>query len=157
MGLFDLFKRKEEKEPAANAPVGQEQIAQAVRVFETYPNQGQEGICELIAKKTGRADLATDLYHLIPIAYGRLIVPEVSYPDRYLVEKEGDITEYAFSENTLYAQIEKYITRKIRKPPSQIDMLNVLNHSAEFNAINQALHADSKLEDLVLSPPYFME
>ncbi|MCE7996658.1 MAG: hypothetical protein HEP71_32130 [Roseivirga sp.] len=157
MGFFDLFNKKDRTEEKTVVPLSQDQIALAVKVFETYPSQGQKGICDLIGKKTGRADLASDLYRFIPIAYGRLIVQEVSYPDRYLVEKKGDIAEYAFSENTLYVQVEQYITRKIRKPPSQIDMLNVLNHSPEFDAINQALHAGSKLEDLVLSPPYFLE
>lgn len=151
MGLFSLFGKKSR---STKYIIGKTE--QAVKVFEANSMASGKEIMELLEKKLKDAPLALDLYRFLPIAYCRMMVGGVDFPETYMtLEADGSHKEHKFMENAIYVEVDRYTIRRFISHVGKEDMMSILNHSSEFDAINQALHKGSKLEDLVLAPLVF--
>lgn len=152
MGLFDFFKKSQEKIESDH----RSNILLAVKIFESNPDENWETLCDKLVSKLGSKKLAYDLYRFLPIAYCRQFLPEVNFPDTYKVMKsESNFEEHKFADSKLYREVEEIVAKKLKNINSQGDIMSVLIHSSEFDAINNALKDGSKLEDVVISPPIF--
>ncbi|MFI7636740.1 DUF6348 family protein [Nonomuraea sp. NPDC049400] len=92
--------------------------------------------------------LAERLLIFLPMAYTRRLLPDVSYPDG-LVTPGGRVSLSA--EPVFMAALD----RAQRGDRGEVGRIAV--RSGEFNAINNALHAGSKLSDLMLSETTLVE
>jgi hypothetical protein len=98
-------------------------------------------------------DLASALYRLIPVAFCRIFLPEVTYSDEFVVHvDEHNQQHFSFSNDRIYNAV--LAESKARFP--KVDAMPILYHSSDFHAINGSLHNGSRLENLVASPTIFM-
>ncbi len=114
---------------------------------------------ELIAAGVPDRKRAIRLYHLVPIAWGRLLLESmgVSAPNSYKTwnPKTDKSTEHRFDQDPLYQEIMAVLPAACAQA-TQEQAQRMLMRSSEINAVNQALDAGSDLRDLILSPPMFM-
>lgn len=98
---------------------------------------------------------AFELYLFIPTAFGRQLIPEAAYQDFY-VDYYGprNQVERKYRDNKLYVAIERFTRAYFELAPEREAVLNVCWASAEFKAINEALHNGSKIENLEFAPSY---
>ena len=150
MAFFDFLKSK----PAHDyAPDYSPHIQAALDAFSADTGDHWKGVVDDIARRTGDEDLAMDLFRFLPIAYTRLLLPDVQLADHYRqVTAQGGYTEHKFADNPLYVQIAHYLETH---PLSKEETDGLLGYNSEIAAINQALHAGSQLEDLIMAPPMF--
>ena len=150
MGLFNVFKRN------SNLKNVVAKIEQAAAIFESNPSKKSDEIIDMLIKKLGNEAIAIDLFRFLPIAYCRMMIRDVNFPNAYMIrESDGSHSEHKLMDNALYVEVDRFVIRKFIGQVSQENIMSVLNYSAEFQAINTALYNGSKLEDLVLAPPVF--
>ncbi len=155
MGVFDFLKN-EELNPKTYSNYN-EQIESAVQVFEQNPGATSEVIIDQIARKVNDEKLAKELYRLLPIAYFIGFYPEVHYPAEYLVMNEkGEYTTKKFAANALFLQVATFTSNKFGSGPTEAQIMAVLEHSADFDALSQALQSGVAIEQVVVSPPVFL-
>ena len=143
MGLFDFFKKsKSDKTTGLNT---ESQISIAIEAFENNPNADWQAIVSQISKQLNDENLAFDLYRFIPIAYCRQFLNDVSFPSAYLTaDTKGEFTvEHKFDDNKLFVTTERLVMRRFENKIGQDKIMNILRHSSDFNAINQALNNGS--------------
>lgn len=155
MSIFD-FSKHDELNPKTY-PNYNEQIEQAVQVFEQNPGSTPDVLIDLIARRVNDQKLARELYRLLPIAYFIGFYPEVHYPGEYLVMNErGEYTTKLFTQNALFLQVATFTANKFGGGPTEAQIMAVLEHSADYDALQQWLLAGNETESLVVSPPVFM-
>ncbi|MFN8299220.1 MAG: hypothetical protein U0T75_08955 [Chitinophagales bacterium] len=155
MGIFD-FSKHDDLNPKTYSNYN-EQIESAVQVFEQNLGRTPDEMIDLIARKVNDHKLAKELYRLIPIAYFMGFYPEVNYPDEYLVMNErGEYTTKQFAANALFLQVAAFTSNKFGSGPTEAQIMAVLDHSADYDALQQALLAGKEIEDLIIAPPVFM-
>lgn len=165
MGLFDFLKSKKD-DTSVERPHLQtgtsdgdlkKLIGKAIAVFENSPGASADTIIKGIESHTRNEDLAVALYRFIPIAFCRIILPEPAYSDEYVIadKKNGD-KSYSFSSDKVYNAVLTESREYLAQEPDQEKVVNVLVNSADFDAINKALHGGSELKDLVFGPSVFL-
>ncbi|MEO3402785.1 hypothetical protein AAFN85_02720 [Mucilaginibacter sp. CAU 1740] len=142
-----LFEKKVDTQPLYKST-----IEAAVDIyFKNYNDPGK--IADEITELTDVKQDALMLYLFIPHVFCRLFLPEIQYPDHYIVTNNVGNDEYVkFSDSAIFNEMlivinnnwGVYIDRDIRK---------ILFHSGDFKAANQMLGRGSKLEDLKAVPP----
>lgn len=165
MGLFDFLKGKK----TVNDPVAGDSyfhtgindqdlkvlINQAILAFRD--DQDADQVIGKIKSYRNEEPLALALYRFIPIALCRLFIPEPAYSDEYVVVKsEKDQSSYKLSEDRIYQQVMTELGKWFTTEASQEKLLAILCHSADFQAINNALRNGSNLADLDCGPSYFV-
>jgi hypothetical protein len=151
MAFFDFFKKKPEQKAVKDDTSA---IQSALAAFAADEGKGWQNLVAAIEAKVGDKMLAVDLYRFLPIAYARLLLPDAQLADHYRQQtKQGDFTEHKLADNPLYVQIFTYL---MLNPPQKGQYENLIGYNAELNAINQALNAGSRLEDLIMAPPTFL-
>lgn len=166
MGLFEFFKRKGF---GADIHSGRSYFGTdiqnidlkglvnfAISVFQDNPDFDAGQVIEKIRSFRDDERLAIALYRFIPIAYIRLFIPALAYPDQYFLVKNDKQLLFAFSTDGIYRIVWEECKVRFSQETSREKILPVLFHSSDFNSINEALKAGSKLENLVLSPPCFV-
>ena len=134
-----------------------QRIQQAVVMFELYSGYGKEVILEKINSNCDNEELALALYRFIPIAFCRLFLPELQYSDEYVVyNSETDQKTYYFSKDMIYQKVLGGSKIGLAASASQENILKILSHGPEFDAINAALNRGAQLKDIVFAPVYFV-
>jgi Family of unknown function (DUF6348) len=88
--------------------------------------------------------LAQRLVFFLPLAFGRRVLPGVQLSGEY--DSQGTLR--GLDSDPLYAAALERASQANRAEVERIGL-----RSAEVNAVNNALHAGSQLEDLVVGPP----
>lgn len=166
MGVFDFLRSK----PVANPQAGNHAftdtmledealnmlIHQAIAVFKGNPSYTPAELVAGIQIFSRDASLATSLYCFIPQAFCRIIYPEPSYAGEFSLVKNGKTVFTAhFSASRVFNRVLEESQKSYAFNNDQQKLLNILIHSAEFDALNKALHAGSQLGDLMFSPPLY--
>lgn len=115
-------------------------ILNAISVFEQA--KSEEALEATLTYKAcgGHEALAKALYHFIPMAYARELLPEVNFPLSYKKMEENTFTEKKLEENPLYQEVKSVVFAKFQEGLAEEQMLEVLKYSPEFQAVNEALH-----------------
>lgn len=152
MGIFDIFKRKSKNNEVNNSSE-YEIIRSAILLLENNSNFKSEAeLINKINELTSNFSLAWELYCLIPAAYTRLVVKEVTYSNEVIINTaKGKQVKKQLSDFKIYRSIQSVVQQKIIEGKNaKIEMILFL--SSEFNAIHNAILSGSKMENLVLSP-----
>ncbi len=116
-------------------------ILKAIQVFEQTELESELEAVLSYQACGGNAALAKALYYFIPMAYARVLLPEVNFPTHYQKELPQGVEAKALAENSLYQELEQIVNAKFQQGLSEAQILAVLKHSPEFKAVNEALHA----------------
>lgn len=132
----------------------------AVQVMRSNPRATNPEIFELLIKGGMDRSMAVQLVYLLPTAYTRLILADsVAYfPETYLCnDGKGGVREWnRFDEIPLWPEVIAFAKHEISSGVKGDALGLVAGRCAEFDAINQALHAGESIENLVCMPPMFM-
>ncbi|MBU7320499.1 hypothetical protein [Paenibacillus oleatilyticus] len=151
MGIFDLFKKKQQPQVQENELI--QSIRHAIEIMEHADSESPEEIIEKIGQYTKDERLAWELYCLIPSVYCRMIVQEVRYSNEMIVIFPDDTQQKALlSNHRVYEVIQSVVADKLSGEIDNGKIQNILFQSSEFNAINNALNGGSALEDLMTGP-----
>jgi hypothetical protein len=90
----------------------------------------------------------------VPLAFNRTLMHSsgVAFSDEYIVEVQGKTRVKKSLKNEIFFQETLNIALS-QSSYCQEYWTNIISRSVELKAINQALHAGSNLEDLLLSSP----
>ena len=149
MGLFNFIKNNKKTVVKTDTKYS-DILPKAMKVFYTADNDVQT---ELLKIAGDSLELAEQLYWFFPSILFKLLFPEVQYVDSYsysVIYNNGNERVFSYSKNKLYQEIKVYVESNFQTLNQQ-QLLSVLSHSAEFNAVNKALlhNNGSKLENLV--------
>jgi hypothetical protein len=119
-------------------------VSAALRAFRARPDAAPADlVADLQRAGVPHADRAVAL---LPIAFGRLVLDGlVALPATF---HDGQ-REIPFAEDPLYRAAEELARTQVRHG----DIDDIAFRSAEVAAVNQALNAGSRPEDLLLTPP----
>ncbi len=132
-------------------------INDAISIFQLYTTKEPDQIIETINFKINDQDLAVALYRFIPLAYCRLFIPEVQYSDKFvLLDDEKNEKSFLFTKEKLFQLTLEVCKKRLLIEKDQDKIFPILMHSANFNAINEALNNGSQLNNLNCSPSYFL-
>lgn len=132
-------------------------INHAITVFLNNPSFDCNELIDAIRKHGCDESLAMALFRFIPIAYCRIFLPEPEYSDIYILYKDNrNRREYSFSEDRIYNIVLEESKARYFREGSEEEILPILNHSADFRTINDALRHSLKLEDQICGPTYFL-
>ncbi|MBC8033734.1 MAG: hypothetical protein H7Y03_06275 [Chitinophagaceae bacterium] len=117
-------------------------------------NAGDDEILTLLINNRIAYQDAVDLLVYLPIAFVRLWLKEVKWPDIYTeFIKEQTQPEKTFSENATYQVIWKVTNEYFQKNPTKDTVLKIGGRSADFQAINQLMldNPNVKLEEISIA------
>lgn len=138
----------------------QQEIALTVQIIRSHLNSSDEEILEVLIANGINRHVAVQLVMLLPLAYGRagLASSGVRFSDYYTCMGHNGRPGRECKLNSLAVWNESiaFAKKEISSGASGDAVLAIAGRSPETNAINQALHAGEKLEDLVISPPAFI-
>ena len=123
-----------------------EWLAWAIAAYMSNPEASDADVAELLAGHGVPRGIATRAVAFLPLAFGRrLLRGLVAIPDSFIVGGR----EQPLASEPLYALAEARAEGAGRESIERIGL-----RSAEFSAVNQALNAGSKPEDLQLGAPH---
>ena len=130
-------------------------INRAIAVMKAQSNLGDHTAVEALVASCVDPKDAEWLVALLPVAFTRVLFKGTgpSFANTYqCMGGDGSVSrEYRLSDEPIFV-----LGLRIAGTADRETMMAIAGRSAEFNVINQALHAGSKLEDLVLTPPLFL-
>lgn len=167
MGFFDFLKKTPKQEQLITTgtyfdiAISEKELRnivdRAIAIFQIYPKATRNQLIDHIKAIPTNEEIALAVYQFIPIAYCRLFIPEPHYVDEYVVQyPNGEISNYILSEDSIYKVVLKSALVLFKLSQTQDQLLAVLSHSADFNAINEALHHDASLQELCISAPMLL-
>ena len=122
-----------------------ELLSWAMAAYMSNPNATDANVAELLERNGFPRGLATRAVAVLPLAFGRRLLRDlVALSDSFVV----DGREQPLASEPLYVLAQQWAERVGRE---QIEHIGL--RSAEFVAVNDALNAGSKPEDLMLSTP----
>ena len=168
MGFFDFFKGNSATAgPFASgsyvdSAINDEELVilihQAIAVFRGNPGYNAGQLIDGIKIFRNEEALAVALYRFIPLAFCRVIFPEPAYSDEFVLTKKGKtVATHSFSADRIFTRVLEECRKSFAMNSDQQKALNILLHSAEFNALNKALENGSNLQDLQFSPTVYPE
>jgi hypothetical protein len=96
----------------------------------------------------------------LPIAYCRVILTEagaVRFPDSFIrMRADGTYQERKFETDPVWEAVVSFIDVERQRGVSSKDFIAIAGRCAIFDAVNNALNAGSKLEDLFCDAPVFL-
>ncbi len=137
-------------------PTGQAEsaVAQVASLLADNPDLSENDVFQALVDQGVSASLADRAYKFTQIAWGRRVLDGLGItfsPDYFCFDAEGKTVETgALAEDGCFAAATRLLPAYARTPAFRRLALT----SADVNAINQALHAGSKPEDLITSPAY---
>jgi hypothetical protein len=147
---MDFF-RKLFRQNSDNQLINKDIIEQAVNIyFNNYQEPGK--IADEIENLTDNENDALMLYLFIPHIFCRIFLPEIQYPNFYIITNDkGKDENRKFSDSIIFNEMlvviknnwDDYIAR---------DLMKILSYSGDFKAANEMLGKGSKLEDLKAIP-----
>jgi hypothetical protein len=132
----------------------EKEIAMTVQVMRSNLNSSEQILKTLVERGLERT-VAAHLITLVPIVYGRegLSGCGISFSMTYIGESGR---ECRLNSLPFWGEIVAFARSEIANGATSDDLLAVAGRSSEIDAINKALHAGSKIENLVISPPVFL-
>jgi hypothetical protein len=122
-----------------------ELLSWAMAAYMSNPNVTDGGVAALLELNGFPRGLATRAVAFLPLAFGRRLLRDlVALPDSFVAGGR----EAPLASEPLYVLAEQWAARVGRE---QIEHIGL--RSAEFVAVNEALNAGSKPEDLTLATP----
>ncbi|RYY50977.1 MAG: hypothetical protein EOO06_02080 [Chitinophagaceae bacterium] len=104
----------------------------------------------------GDASLALNLYYYIPAAFCRIVYPEPEYSNEIVLAKSGKtIRTHSLADDKIFKVVMEESSKSYARDNTADKIVSILVHSAEFDALNKALHAGSSLQDLGFSPSVY--
>lgn len=154
MSIFNLFNKKKAITATGVNDDISKTIAMAIDTIKSCNDEdSNDDIINRISKFTKDEYLAWELYCFIPIAYCRLLLHDLKFSDEAIYSMpDGSQRKKVLSNINTYKQVKKIASERYRSGIDKADISNILFHSSEFNAINNALNAGSKLENLMIGP-----
>jgi hypothetical protein len=123
-----------------------EWLAWAITAYMSNPEASDADVADVLERNGVPRGVATRTVAFLPLAFGRrLLRGLIAIPDSFVI----DGREAPLASEPLYAFAEALAERAGREHIERIGL-----RSAEFNAVNQALNAGSKPEDLVMGAPH---
>ncbi len=166
MGLFDFFHKKNKQLPFSRGSYFHTSISdddlhtlvnQAIDVFERNEQADTETIILSIYRIYPDKNLAIALYRFIPTAFCRLFFYQVNYSDDYIVTRGKEQLLFHYSADGIYNMVAIISKQRIVQSTKPEATFNILFHSADFNAINNAVKGGAELEGLSCSVSYFAQ
>ena len=137
----------------------EQEIALAVKIIRSNLNSSEEELLQAMIENSIVRSTAVQLVVLLPLAYGREVLAGSGpcFSDNYIcMEQNGQAgREHKLNSLPLWNESIAFARKEISSGVSGDALLAIAGRSPETNAINNALHAGEKLEDLVISPPVF--
>ncbi len=138
----------------------QPEIALAVNIIRANPHSSDDEILQALIENSMERSVAIQLVVLLPLAYGRagLAGGGLRFADNYICMGPNGQPgrEEKLRSLRLWNESVAFARKEIASGASGDSLLAIAGRSPETNAINKALHAGEKLEDLVISPPVFI-
>lgn len=130
----------------------QKLIESAVAIFRAYPDASEEEILTRLIASGIERPAAMQLVALLPLAYGRVTLSDIIFPDIYYChDAEGKPAHRgSLSDLPLWREVLDFATRD--KAPG----FPIASRSAEVRAANAALLDGKKPAQLVWSPAIFL-
>lgn len=128
-------------------------VNQLVAIVVGNPALGADEIYEAMAKAGAPDDVADRAYKLMQIAWGRAFLDGLGlrFPsDYFCLNAAGQIVESGQLEEEPFFTAARHLVTEHRQSEG---FAHFAKMSADVNAINAALHAGSKPENLALAPP----
>jgi hypothetical protein len=129
-------------------------INQSIDIFERDEKASTETIILSIYQLYPDKELAIALYRFIPTAFCRLFFHQVIYSDEYVVTGREE-RRFRYSEDEIYTMTAIISKQRIVQSTTPDATFAILFHSADFNAINNAVKKGANLEELRCSASYF--
>lgn len=135
-------------------------VNKAIAAFHTRRESDEHEIVEMLVASGIEKPLAAKLVEFVPLAFFRAMMEEsgVQFADYFLrLGPEGKpADERKLNQEPVYMEALKMALAEAKAGRGGEDYLAVARRSAEFQAINNALHDGAKLEDLVCAPPVLL-
>ncbi len=97
-------------------------------------------------------DNAREYFIFIPIAFCRLMLPNIKFPEFYLEQDFlGNRIRKKFKNNPLYLEIESVTNAFFETISNSDDILKIASLSSEFNVVNKLLLNGGNMEDIQLT------
>jgi hypothetical protein len=137
-----------------------EDITKAAEVLRKQTGSSEDQLITTLVEAGFDQARAIKLVEFIPLAYGRVWMEGkgVQFTDYYLRMSvdEKSYTEHELEDEPVYREAVAAAQSEINDGAEFDVFFPIAARSAEFQAINRALHGGSRLEDLELSPPIFL-
>jgi len=119
----------------------------------SQPDTNEDAIYEALEAAGIPKEQADRLYKFTQIAWGRVLLDglNITFTQQYFcLDADGSIIESGqLHKEPYYAYAMSWISQNPPHPAFEF----MATTSSDVNTVNQALHAGSKLENLILSPP----
>lgn len=146
MGIFDYLKKSiKEKSVLDNSDI----LSKALQVLKLKDVDINEELLKIVGNSQ---EIAEQLYWFFPSVLFKTMFPDVKNVNANgykVVYRNGCEEDFLYADNKLYQQVNNYL-KSIYTTLDRESILNILTHSSEFNAINNALNDDSNIEDLAV-------
>lgn len=136
-------------------------ISIAVNKFRRQPDVDDETVYQHLITRGASRSMAARIVEFVPLAYGRVLMAgsgvtlSESYQRGEAEEGKELPTRELAKEPVWNAAMSFASSEKSRGKVEAKDWLCIAARSCEFEAVNQMLHAGSKISDLMLMPPVF--
>ncbi|HEV3040934.1 MAG TPA: hypothetical protein VHA33_24415 [Candidatus Angelobacter sp.] len=132
-------------------------ISRAVQLFRSTPALKDEEMFRVLVQEDMEPRVAAHCVEFLPLAYSRMLLMEAGstrFPQSFLrVLPNGKFKTHRFDSEPIWNAIVSFAKTERKSITAAKDLLAIAGRCAIFNAVNDALHAGSKLQDLLLSEP----
>ena len=136
-----------------------ESIQATVELMRSNRNASANEILRLLIARGLPEPDAMQLVTLVPIAYGRVLLRDcgAAFSANYLCpgSEPKSTSEHPLESLPLWNEITNFAKSELAARLPHDSLMTIAGRSSELHAINQALHAGKKLQNLVLTPPLF--
>jgi hypothetical protein len=132
-------------------------ISRAVQLFRATPALKDDEIFRVLLQEGMEPRVAARCVEFIPMAYSRMLLMEAGstrFPQSFLrLLPNGKFETHRFDSEPVWNAIVSFARAERKSITAAKDLLAIAGRCAIFNAVNDALHAGSRLQDLLLSEP----
>jgi hypothetical protein len=129
-------------------------ITSSLDVFQDSPEASDSLLVEKLMSRNIPLEDAWKVVHFTPLAFSRILMLStgVTFSDKYIIkDREGKSFTKLFSDEPFFEESLKIAV--LQSHYCEDYLINIVSRSPELQAINQALHAGSNIEDLVVGSP----
>ena len=139
----------------------QETVRLAVALLTQHPPLDDAGVVELLVQSGVALPTAHDLTAFVPLGFTRALLGTsgVTFQPTYvrIHPHTQTPTRYRLADEPIFVAAYALGQQMMAPGSDRAHFFAVAGRSAEMRALNQALHAGSKIEDLVCSEPMFLD
>ena len=123
-------------------------------IFQEFYQANDRLVVEQLTSRNISQQDAWKLVYFVPLAFNRILMSSsgIIFSDKFIIQRQEE------SSTTKILKDEPFFRESINIALSQRNYCqdywrNIISRSVELKVINQALHAGSNIEDLLLSSP----